>query len=293
MGTEPSDDTSELPVLSAPADPLGEVISSPEALTQAIASLSSGSGPVAIDAERAQGYRYSARAYLLQLRRVGAGTLLIDPVPFATAETPADFGMLRQAIGDDEWIIHAASQDIPCLAEVGLIPHRLFDTELAGRLLGLPRVALGTLIEVYFGKKLLKEHSAADWSTRPLPADWLAYAALDVELLIELRDLLAAELEAAGKAEWAAQEFAHLAAKAAEPPVQREDPWRRTSGIHGVRTPLGMAIVRELWQARDEIARRLDKAPGRILQDKAIAEIATHAKPDRNQLRSIHGFQRR
>jgi len=293
VGTETTEETAELPVLSAPADPLGDVVDSPAALTEAIDRLRTGSGPIAIDAERAQGYRYSARAYLIQLRRTGAGTMLIDPVPFTDGETPADFGPLEQAIGGDEWIIHAATQDIPCLAEVGLIPTRLFDTELAGRLLGLPRVALGTLIETYFGQKLLKEHSAADWSTRPLPEDWLTYAALDVELLIELRDVLAAELETAGKAEWAAQEFAHLAAKAAEPPSQRVDPWRRTSGIHAVRCPLGMAIVRELWFARDEIARRQDRAPGRILQDKALSELAAAQQPTPALMRGIPGFQRR
>lgn len=293
MGTQPDEDIAELPVLSVPAEPLGEVVSTPAALTEAIDRLRAGTGPVAIDAERAQGYRYSARAYLIQLRRAGVGTLLIDPVPFAQDATPADFGPLEQAIGGDEWIIHAASQDIPCLAEVGLVPTRLFDTELAGRLLGLPRVALGTLIEVYFGQKLLKEHSAADWSTRPLPDEWLTYAALDVELLIELRDLLATELEAAGKADWAWQEFAHLAARATEPPAPRIDPWRRTSGIHAVRSPSGLAVVRELWLARDEIARRQDKAPGRILQDKAIAELAAQAQPTRAVLRGIAGFQRR
>lgn len=292
-GTQSTEDVAELPVLSAPAEPVGEIVASPAALTDAIHRLRDGNGPIAIDAERAQGYRYSARAYLIQLRRAGAGTLLIDPVPFTSDTSPADFGALEQAIGGDEWIIHAASQDIPCLTEVGLVPSRLFDTELAGRLLGLPRVALGTLIEVYFGKKLLKEHSAADWSTRPLPDDWLTYAALDVELLIELRDLLADELEAAGKAEWARQEFAHLAARAAEPPTQRIDPWRRTSGIHAVRNPSGMAIVREIWSARDEIARRQDRAPGRILQDKAIAELAAQPQPSRTIMRGIPGFQRR
>lgn len=293
MATEAHEEAAELPVLAAPAEPLGEVITSQTALAEAISRLASGTGPIAIDAERAQGYRYSARAYLIQLRRAGAGTILIDPVPFAQEEAPADFAPLAQAIGDDEWIIHAASQDIPCLSEVGLVPQQLFDTELAGRLLGLPRVALGTLIEVYFGQKLLKEHSAADWSTRPLPEDWLAYAALDVELLIELRDRLATELEHAGKSEWARQEFAHLATKAAEPAAPRVDPWRRTSGIHAVRSPSGMAVVRELWLARDELARRQDKAPGRILQDKAIAELAAHPQPAATTLRSIAGFQRR
>ena len=290
---EPNEEVDDLPVLRAPAEPLGDVVDSPLALSEAIDRLRSGSGPIAIDAERAQGYRYSARAYLIQMRRAGSGTMLIDPVPFTEPQQPADFRVLEEAISQDEWIIHAATQDIPCLAEVGLVPTHLFDTELAGRLLGLPRVALGTLIEVFFGQKLLKEHSAADWSTRPLPADWLTYAALDVELLIELRDRLATQLEEAGKDEWARQEFAHLAARATEPPPLRQDPWRRTSGIHAVRTSAGLAIVRELWLARDMIAREQDRAPGRILQDRAISDLAALPRPSPASLRGIAGFQRR
>ena len=114
-----------------------------------------------------------------------------------------------------------------------MVPPTLFDTELAGRLLGHRRVGLGTLIEEYFGQRLLKEHSAADWSTRPLPEPWLEYAALDVEVLVELRDHMQSELEKAGKWEWAQQEFDHLLGF--EPTV-RVDAWRRTSGLHKLRS---------------------------------------------------------
>lgn len=286
-------DAAELPVLSSPAEPVGDVVATPQALSDAVDRLARGTGPTAVDAERAQSYRYSSQAYLIQLRRPGAGTVLVDPIAFAPDDGVADLSDLAHSIASDEWIIHAASQDIPCLAQIGMVPRQLFDTELAGRLLGQPRVALGTLIELYFGVRLLKEHSAADWSTRPLPDEWLTYAALDVELLPELRDLLAADLRAFGKEEWAQQEFAWLAEQARVRPAPRVDPWRRTSGIHAVRSTVGMAIVRELFQTRDALARRLDKAPGRILPDRAITEIATHAKPGRGQLRSVQGFQRR
>ncbi|WP_211221882.1 HRDC domain-containing protein [Granulicoccus phenolivorans] len=299
---DPSEGTSaevELPVLAEPADGVPPVVATADALADSIEALAAGSGPVAIDAERAQGFRYSARAYLIQLRRAGAGTHLIDPDALAPepkdVDDPAlaDLAPLGSAIQDAQWIIHAATQDTPCLAEVGLVPTSLFDTELAGRLLGYPKVGLGALIERFFGVRLLKEHSAADWSSRPLPHDWLNYASLDVELLVELRDRLAEELTGASKDEWARQEFAHLAALAARPPQVRQDPWRRTSGIHSVRTGVGLAIVRELWQTRDEIARRLDRAPGRVLQDVAITELAGKPKPGRTELRDVAGFHRR
>lgn len=197
----------ELPILAAPADPVPPVVDTPEALAETIAALRDGTGPVAIDAERAQSYRYSAKAYLIQIRREGSGTHLIDPIAFESEDRVADLSSLAEAMRGDDWIIHAATQDTPCLAEVGLVPQTLFDTELAGRLLNYPKVGLGTLIEEFFGLRLLKEHSAADWSSRPLPHEWLVYAALDVELLVELRAKLIVQLRDAGKLHWAEQEF--------------------------------------------------------------------------------------
>lgn len=250
-------------------DGLTDVIDTDPALAEICAAIAGGSGPLAIDAERASGYRYGNRAYLIQIRREGAGTGLIDPIPFDSMTA------LQQATEGVEWILHAATQDLPCLREVGLSPSSLFDTELAGRLLGYPRVGLATLVEEVLGFRMRKEHSAADWSTRPLPAPWLDYAALDVEALSELRDALAKELVEAGKDEWACQEFEHLLSF--EPTV-RVDPWRRTSGAHRLRGRRALATVRELWQTRDRIARERDVAPGRIIPDSAIV-AATQAMP--------------
>jgi ribonuclease D len=255
------------------------------ALAEAVASLGAGQGPVAVDAERASGYRYGHRAFLVQFRRRGAGTVLIDPVACP------DLSALDAALAGCEAVLHAASQDLPCLAELGYQPRRLFDTELAGRLLGYPRVGLGVLVETVLGFSLEKGHAAADWSTRPLPTDWLRYAALDVEVLVELRDALAAELAAQGKTEWARQEFA--AVLAAGPPAPRPDPWRRTSGIHRVHTRRGMAVVRELWLERDKIARRRDLSPGRVLPDSAIVEAARVLPGSKRDLAELPGFKNR
>ncbi|QSB17171.1 ribonuclease D [Natronosporangium hydrolyticum] len=275
----------QVPVpLTAPRDGTPEPVTTPADLDTAIDALAGGVGPVAVDAERASGYRYSQRAYLVQLRRAGAGTVLIDPLPFA------DLRELSERIGDAEWVLHAASQDLPCLAELELRPQRLFDTELAARLAGFERVGLAALTEQLLGYTLDKHHSAADWSTRPLPETWLAYAALDVELLVPLRDLLAAELDRQGKAGWAEQEFAALAASGAAPPRPRPDPWRRTSGIHRVRGQRALARVRALWYARDAIAARRDAAPGRVLPDSAIVAAADIDPPDERALLAIPGF---
>lgn len=264
-------------------DGLPEIIDTPPALREYAALLAAGSGPVAIDAERASGYRYSNRAYLVQLRREGAGTALVDPIDL-------DLAPLAEALAGTEWILHAATQDLPCLAEVGLRPDALFDTELAGRLLGHPRVGLATLVETVLGFRMKKEHSAVDWSTRPLPAPWLEYAALDVEVLVELREALGRELDESGKAEWARQEFDHL--RHFEP-TPRVDAWRRTSGMHRVRGRRGLGAVRELWLTRDEIAEQRDVTPGRIIPDAAIVAAAQALPEDRSALLATKGFHGR
>jgi ribonuclease D len=259
-------------------------VTTPAGLDAAVKRLAAGTGPVAVDAERASGYRYTHRAYLVQLRRAGAGTFLIDPLPFG------DLAELNTAIADVEWVLHAASQDLPCLAEIGLHPTKLFDTELAARLAGYERVGLAALTEQLLGRSLEKHHSAADWSARPLPQSWLTYAALDVELLVELRDLLAAELARQGKAEWAAEEFDALAAWGTRPPRPRPDPWRRTSGIHRIRGPRALARIRALWYSRDAIAVRRDSAPGRVLPDAAIIAAAEQDPKDERTLLTLPGF---
>ena len=266
-------------------DGLTDVVDTPELLEEACAALATATGPVAIDAERASGYRYSARAYLIQLRREGAGTWLVDPVAFGS-----HLPMLQGALTGTEWILHAATQDLPCLREVGLEPAAIFDTELAGRLLGYPRVGLATLVEEILGQRMRKEHSAADWSTRPLPTAWLEYAALDVEVLLELRAHMIEQLEAAGKTEWARQEFEHLLGF--EPAV-RTDAWRRTSGVHRLRGRRSLGAARALWETRDRIASERDVTPGRIIPDAAIVAAAAALPTDRAALLRTKGFHGR
>jgi ribonuclease D len=259
-------DEAALTPLTHPRDGVPDVVVDERELVRAADAVAAGTGPVGIDAERASGYRYGQRAYLVQLRREGSGTWLIDPIACP------DLSPLADAIGDAEWILHAATQDLPCLAEVGLRPKVLFDTELGGRLAGLPRVGLGAMVEHYLGWQLAKEHSAVDWSARPLPEPWLLYAALDVEVLGDLREAVGADLERQGKAAWAREEFESLLRFTG--PEPRVDPWRRTSGMHRVRSRRGAAIVRELWLVRDHMAQQRDTSPGRILPDAAIAELA-------------------
>ena len=265
-------------------DGLPAVVSTPEALREAIDALAGGDGPVAVDAERASGFKYGQRAYLVQFYRRGGGTWLIDPIGFD------DLSPLAEALSEATWILHAASQDLPCMREVGLVPARIFDTELAARLLGRDRVGLGPLVESELGLHLAKGHGAADWSRRPLPDDWLRYAALDVEVLVDLHDILAADLVRSGKSDWAEQEFLSVLHQPPAPP--RRDPWRRTSGMHRVRGRRALGIVRALWESRDDLAQRMDVSPGRILPDTAIVAAATASPRDRDALAALPEFRK-
>jgi ribonuclease D len=257
-------------LLSAPYLGLPDLISTPEQFEEMLSSLAQGEGPFAVDAERASGYRYSSRAYLIQIKRENGGLHLVDPIPFGI--NSPHFERLNQLISGQEVILHASTQDLPCLREVGINPTLLFDTELAGRLIGLPRVGLGALVESLLDIALAKEHSAQDWSIRPLPEDWLNYAALDVELLIELRNEIEKLLIEKNKLKWALQDFASILA--APPTPKRVDPWRRTSGVHKIKKRTQLAVVKSLWEARDDLAQHLDISPGRVLSDAAISTIA-------------------
>jgi ribonuclease D len=259
-----------------------KVIESRADYLDAVAAIASGHGPVAVDAERASGYKYSQRAYLIQVFRRGAGAFLFDPIAIGS------FPELQDAIVDEEWLFHAASQDLPCLREVGLDPSRIFDTELGARIAGFPRVGLGAVVEQLLGITLAKAHSAADWSTRPLPQSWLVYAALDVELLPDLRDALAAKLEESGKTEIARQEFDAVLHRAPKPP--RAEPWRRLSGMHALRGQRALAIARSLWEARDAFAQETDVSPGRTIPDSAIVAAAAAAPETRKDLAALKAF---
>ena len=264
-----SEEIVAIPLLQ-PSAGTPEIIATEETFKQALAQLAQGSGPFAVDAERASGFRYSARAYLIQIKRTDGGLHLIDPIPFGPGHKL--FLDLNNLLNTDEIILHASTQDLPCLRELGINPVKLFDTELAGRIAGLPRVGLGPLLESIMGVLLAKEHSAADWSARPLPKEWLTYAALDVDLLVELRNHMYKILEDAKKLPWALEEFASILKAPPAPP--RVDPWRRTSGMHKIKRRDQLAVIKSLWMARDEIASKQDIAAGKLLNDSAIVELA-------------------
>jgi ribonuclease D len=245
-------------------------------------------GPLAIDAERASGFKYGQRAYLIQVARREGPLFLIDPVAISEKSDPQEFTELATVLNSSTWILHAATQDLPCLAELALHPNELFDTELGSRLAGLPRVGLGAVVEHYLGLSLAKEHSAVDWSKRPLDASWLDYAALDIDILHELADALRDDLEQKEKLPFALQEFTNLLSF--KPKPENPDKWRTTTGLHEVKNQIGLAVAREIWKSREQLAAKLDIAPGRLLPDSSISHVAKTLHRTKPELASDRSF---
>lgn len=282
-----TDSQDDLPLLKTPRVPV-HFVDKPIDLDQMVQKLSESSGPIAIDAERASGFKYSQRAYLIQLKAVDTHIYLLDPTTDSEVVSGSSFQRLRDLLSKRQWILHAATQDLPCLAELGLNPAALFDTELAARLAGEPRVGLGSLTENLLGFRLAKEHSAADWSTRPLPENWLNYAALDVDVLHELFDATTKLLTKQGKLDWAHQEFQSLVRFRPKP--QREDRWRSITGLSKVKDRHSLEIAKRLWEAREKLAQKIDVAPSRLVPDLSILSVATEKPKSKPELASLKSF---
>lgn len=270
-------------VLSSPHAGVPPLVDTVDELHTVANALATGTGPIAVDTERASGFRYDERAFLIQLKRAGAGLFLIDPVPMRDSIAT----VLGPVMNDAEWIIHAAATDLPCLYNVGLSPRELFDTEIAGRLAGLQRVNLAAMVEHYLDLTLLKGYGAADWSTRPLPSDWLTYAALDVDKLIELKEAVSADLESSDKLDWAVQEAEFIRNTFAEGDPYPAKTWRDTKRISKLRKAPQLAVLRALWNHRDQIARDKDIAVSRVVPDRVLVDIATALPRSRAHLLSV------
>ena len=273
--------------LNSPRGGLPELADTPDAIRFSADRLARGLGPVAIDTERASGFRYDDRAFLLQIRRARSGTVLIDPEGHRELITE----VLAPVLNPETWVLHAAASDLPSLAMLGLHPAGLFDTELAGRLAGVERVNLAAMIEEVFGYELANGHGAEDWSTRPLPAPWLAYAALDVELLLELAEAMAEMLDSQDKLGIAHEEFEHLVETHREAPGPPH--WRDLKGVGILRRPEQLAVAKHLFRVRDDRARERDTAAGRILPNKVLVEIARTLPRTAADMALVRGLPRR
>jgi len=242
-------------------------------------------GQLAVDTEAASFHRYSDRVYLLQLSTRQC-TLVVDPLAVT------DFRPFGKVLADPEVeiVFHDADYDLRLLErEFGIRATRLFDTRVAAQLLDEPGIGLAALLEKYLGVMLDKRFQRADWSRRPLPDDMLRYAATDTTHLLVLRDLMAEKLEAAGRTAWAAEEFALLEDVRWGPLEDEEPAWLRLKGAKALR-PRELAVLRELHGWRDEQAKRLDRAPFRVLNNEPMLAMARAMPADLEALRGIPGI---
>lgn len=275
------------PLLEHPRNPDVRLIETAADLKDAAEVLVSLNGPVALDAERASGFRYFNNAYLVQVFREGGPIYLIDPQS-CRQDAENAFESFAAVVNELEWVLHAATQDLACLSELGLRPKRIFDTELGARLLGLQRVGLGATCELLLGFRLAKEHSAVDWSTRPLKKEWLNYAALDVDVLLDLRKAMQEQLDSVGKADLAYQEFEHLLTFKPKPVDPKK--WRSMSGLHTVKNERALAIAKELWEAREALAQKIDVSPSRLIPDASIVSVCAQHFSNRAALAASKDF---
>lgn len=263
-----------------------QLVDTPVALADAVNELTAQAdkqNDLAVDTERASGFRYSQRPYLIQIFTAATGTYLIDTV------SVGDLQDFAQLLASAPLIFHAAAQDIPSLREVDIHPQNIFDTELAARLAGYKKFGLQALAEEILDIQLDKAFSAVDWSTRPLPSEWLDYAALDVEILPELKSRLTEILTELGRLKIAFQEFKTVVKKPPKKPLA--EPWRKLSGLHTLKSSRQLAVARELWNARDEYARSEDIAPGRLIPDRSIIFAASLLPKSKSQLARAKEFQ--
>ena len=251
--------------------PLGgtpSLISTADELKNAADVLANGRGPLAVDTERASAYRYGDRAFLLQLKRAGSGLFLVDAEACRSA-----MELLTPVLNRLTWIIHSARTDLPALLDMGLTPHRLFDTELGGRIAGLKKVNLADMVDGLVGYRLAKEHGHENWSRRPLPEEWLDYAALDVDCLLELSTAVTGLLSELDRFAWWAEECEYIRTStlADGPSVE---PSLRVKGLNNLSSHAQRSLAFILSQERDRRARLVDRSPHRVLSNSDLIAIA-------------------
>jgi len=256
-----------------------------DALSQATEAIGKES-VIGLDAERASGFKYSNRAYLVQFS-TSESIFLLDPTFFSSS----DMLRLIETVNTKLWILHSATQDIPCLRDLGFAPTAIYDTELAARICGMEKFGLSSIALELLDLEMEKEHSAADWSIRPLTPEMLNYAALDVDVLHELKTSLDEKVAELGRAQWLDQELARL--PFFKPKPQPKDAWRNLPGITKIKDERKLKIAASLYQKRDDIAKEKDVAPGRLIPDRSIMAAVDQLPATKRDLALNRDFQGR
>ena len=257
-------------------------IDTPEALEHTVARLR-GTALLGADTEAAGYHRYFDRLSLVQLS-AGSDNYLIDPLA-------VDIAPLREIFADPgvEKVFHDADYDLRILdRDAGISIAGIFDTQIAAAFLGERALGLGSVVEKYLGIKLPKEHQRADWAERPLSEGMKEYAAADTAHLSALRDRLRAELEARGRLHWAEEEFRRREQTRWSEPDDTREAFLRMKGARDL-PPRGLAILRELHEWREGVAKERDQATFRILNNQALLEMSAQPPRTMAELKGVTG----
>ncbi len=261
-----------------------EYVETPEHLRRVVERLR-GLPLIAADTEAAGYHRFLDRLSLIQLSS-REEHFLVDPLAI---EDISPLGTLFEdpAI---ETIFHDADYDLRILdRDAGLSVAGLFDTQIAAQFLGERSLGLGSIVEKYLGLKLPKEFQRADWAERPLSQGMMDYAATDTAHLPALRDRLRAELEAKGRLAWAEEEFLRREQTRWSESDDELGAFMRIKGARDL-TPRGLAILRELHEWREGVARERDTATFRVLSNQALIELSARALTTLKELPQITGI---
>jgi ribonuclease D len=238
---------------------------------------------VAVDTEADSLHSYREKLCLLQMSVPAAGysggyDFIVDPL------AGIDLEPLRRALESKEIVLHGADYDLRMLRRgLNFIAHRIFDTMIAARLLGIREFSLAALVKRYFGLDLPKGSQKANWAKRPLPARMAAYAINDVHHLLLLAKKLEAELDRHQRRDWLRQSCERAIEQATVARARQQDELWRVRGSGSIRGR-DAAVLRALWQWREREAEMADRPPFHILQNEnllnAAASFASGSVPD-------------
>lgn len=246
-----------------------KLIDTDDALKKAVSSIEK-SPWIAFDLEADSLHSYPERVCLIQIG-CASGQFLIDTI------TLDQIDLFLEAIQNRELIIHGCDYDLKLLAkQFDFTPSQIFDTKEAARLIGMRKFGLSALTSEFMGVELEKSGQKANWSQRPLKDSLMEYAKNDVIYLKDLRDTLAQKLEELGRSSWHSQTCDRLIRIFSRVDLPDPDQVWRIKGSQKLNR-LGLAVLKEIWEWREEEAMRLNRPPFFVLPHKKVIDLADKA----------------